>query len=83
MSSVATWWTRICAVVTAATLAVFVPAAAWAATTGVDEIAYEAVRRRSRGSSIFGVLGLLCCLGVVAAVVIAVLLIKRGRRPKG
>lgn len=68
--------------VTTATLAVFVPAAAWAASTGVDELAYEAARRR-RGGGIVGVLGLLCCLGVVAIVVIAVLMIKRGRQRKG
>ncbi|HEX8626664.1 MAG TPA: hypothetical protein VF755_00640 [Catenuloplanes sp.] len=83
MSSVGNWWVRIGAVLTTAMLSVFVPAAAWAAENGVSELAYEAARRKSRGMGGFAVIGALCCLGVVAIVVVIVLLIKRGRGRKG
>lgn len=73
------WWSRIAAAVTGATLALVIPAHAWAASNGVAEIAVEAARRRSRGLG-FGVLGLVCCLGVVALVVLAIVLISRNRK---
>lgn len=82
MSSLGNWWTRIATVVTTATLAIFIPAAAWAAQTGVSDLAYEAARRRSRGVGGFGLFAGLCCLAVVVIVVLAVVMISRGRRNK-
>jgi succinate dehydrogenase hydrophobic anchor subunit len=79
MDSVRTWAARVGAVLTAVSLAVFVPAVAWASTSGVYDVADELVRgRRSRGFG--GIVGLLCCLVVVGVVVVAVLLIIRSRR---
>ena len=73
------WVARVGAVLTAVSLAVFVPAVAWASTNGVYDVADELVRgRRSRGFG--GFVGLLCCLVVVAVVVVAILLIMRSRR---
>jgi len=79
MELVRKWIARVGAVVTTATLAVFVPAVAWASTSGVYDIAVEAARGRRRGFG-FGVLPLLCCLVVVAGIVLAVVLVARSRR---
>ena len=84
MSSVVKWWSRLAAAVTGATLTLVVPVHAWAAGNGVADLATEAVRYRRRRSG-FGFIGLaggVCCLFVVAAVVLVVFLIRRGRRPK-
>jgi succinate dehydrogenase hydrophobic anchor subunit len=82
MSAVVKWWSRLAAAVTGATLALVVPVHAWAAGNGVAEVATEAVRYRRRRSGIgaFGLLGGLCCLFVVAAIVLAIVLISRRRK---
>ncbi|MEV4758241.1 hypothetical protein AB0J86_24425 [Micromonospora sp. NPDC049559] len=77
MTSVARWWARLAATVTAVSLAVFVPVAAWA-STGTGELVVEAARRRSRGG--FGFFGLVCCLLVVGVIVLILLLFMRRRR---
>jgi hypothetical protein len=82
MELVRKWLTRVGAVVTTATLAVFVPAVAWASTSGAYDVAVEAARRRRGGIGFFGVAGLLCCIAVVAVIVLAVVLISRGRNRK-
>jgi hypothetical protein len=81
MELVRKWFVRVGAVVTTATLAVFVPAMAWASTSGAYDVAVEAARGRRRGGvGFFGVAGLLCCLVVVAGIVLAVVLISRNRK---
>jgi hypothetical protein len=82
MDSVRKWVTRSVAVVTAAALAVFIPAVAWASQNGVYDVADELVRGRRR-SGFGGIFGLLCCLVVVVIVVAVVLLISRSRRGRG
>ncbi|GIF72773.1 hypothetical protein [Asanoa siamensis] len=75
------WFARIGAVLTTASLAVLVPAMAWASTSGAYDVAVEAARSRRRGGfGFFGVAGLLCCLVVVAVVVVAVLLVNKNRK---
>ncbi len=74
------WWARVCAVVTATVLTVFVPAAAWAAE---NELVLEAARGRRRGGSFFFLGSALCCLVVVGGIVLAVVLVRRNRRGKG
>ena len=81
MSAAVKWWSRMAAVVTGAMLTLVVPVHAWAASNGVADVAIEAARyRRSRGG--FGILSLpaLCCLFVVAAIVLGIVLILRNRR---
>jgi hypothetical protein len=82
MSSAVKWWTRASAAVTGAVLALVVPVHAWAAGNGVADIAIEAAksRRRRTGIGAFGLLGGLCCLLVVAGVILAVVLIARSRK---
>ncbi len=87
MSAVSTamkWWTRLAAAVTGATLALVVPVHAWAASNGVADVAIEAARaRRSRrGFGFFGIFGGLCCLFVVAAIVLVIVLVQRNRKRK-
>ncbi|GAA1841096.1 hypothetical protein [Asanoa iriomotensis] len=77
------WAGRVGAVVTAATLAVFVPAVAWASTSGTSEIVYEAARRRRGGLGFLGVGSLLCCLVVIALIVLAVVLVTKRSRKRG
>jgi hypothetical protein len=82
MSAVVKWWSRVAAAVTGAVLTLLVPVHAWAASSGVADVAIEAARYR-RGRSGFGFLpifGGFCCLLVVAAIVLAFLLISRNRR---
>ncbi|MFC7527799.1 hypothetical protein [Actinoplanes sp. GCM10030250] len=79
MADVMKWWPRLTAALTGAVLTLVIPAHAWAAGNGVGEIAVEAARRRSRGMG-FGVFGLLCCVGVIAIVVLAIVLISRNRK---
>jgi hypothetical protein len=73
------WFARGGAVLTAVTLAVFVPAVAWASTNGVYDVADELVRGRRRSGG-FGIFAGLCCLIVVAVVVLGVVLMMRRRR---
>ncbi|GIM92582.1 hypothetical protein Ato02nite_043750 [Paractinoplanes toevensis] len=85
MSAVVKWWSRAAAAVTGAVLTLVVPVHAWAASNGVADVAIEAAkyRRRRSGFGFFGFLGGLCCLLVVAGIVLAIVLIARGRRKKG
>ena len=82
MSAAVKWFSRAAAAVTGIVLTLVVPVHAWAASTGADQIAIEAARsRRGRGGiGVFGVLGGLCCLLVVGAIVLAVVLISRNRK---
>ncbi|MEV4617844.1 hypothetical protein AB0J74_03880 [Asanoa sp. NPDC049573] len=84
MELVRKWFARTGAVLTTVSLAVFVPAVAWASTSGAYDVAVEAARSRRRGGGIgfFGFAGLLCCLVVVAAIVLAVVLISRSRKKR-
>ena len=77
MTAFSRWGARLGAMITAVSLAVFVPAAAWAAT-GTGEVVIEAAKRRSRGGG--GLFGLFCCLVVVGVVALAVYLVVRNRR---
>jgi len=82
MELVRKWFVRVGAVVTTATLAVFVPAMAWASTSGAYDVAVEAARgrRRSGGFGFLGIASLLCCLLVVGGIVLAVVMISRNRK---
>jgi hypothetical protein len=81
MSAAVKWWSRATAAVTGLMLTLVVPVHAWAASTGVADLAVEAARSRRRGGiGVFGILGGLCCLAVVAAIVVAFLLISRNRK---
>ncbi|XVU24620.1 hypothetical protein ACQPZJ_46655 [Actinoplanes sp. CA-054009] len=83
MSAVVKWWSRMAAVVTGAVLTLVVPVHAWAATNGVADVAVEAARSRRRGGfGFFGIFGALCCLFVVAAIVLVIVLISRNRKRK-
>jgi hypothetical protein len=84
MSSVMKWWSRLAAAVTGLTLTLVVPVHAWAASNGVADVATEAVRyrRRRSGFGFFGFFGGLCCLFVVAAILLVFLLVRRNRRAK-
>lgn len=84
MSSVVKWWSRAAAAVTGVMLTLVVPVHAWAASNGVADVAIEAAkyRRRRSGFGFFGILSGLCCLIVVAGIVLAIVLITRGRRRK-
>jgi hypothetical protein len=83
MSAVVKWWSRAAAAVTGLMLTLVVPVHAWAASNGVADVAIEAARYRTRrrGFGFFGFLSL-CCLLVVGAIVLAIVLIARGRRKK-
>ena len=84
MSSVVKFWSRMTAAVTGMVLALVVPAHAWAVSTGVADVATEAARsRRSRGGFGFILLGGVCCLLVVAGVVLAIVLVSRRGKGKG
>jgi hypothetical protein len=82
MSAVVKWWSRVAAAVTGAVLALVVPVHAWAASAGVADVAIEAAkyRRRRSGFGFLPIFGGLCCLLVVAAIVLAFVLISRNRR---
>ena len=79
MSFLTRWWARATAVLIGMMAAVLVPAAAWAAD---NEVVLEAARRRPRTGG-FGLFAGLCCLIVVAIVVLGLLALTRGRRNKG
>ncbi|MET1005501.1 MAG: hypothetical protein ABWX96_08125 [Propionibacteriaceae bacterium] len=81
MSSATKWWSRLSAAVTGAVLTLVIPVHAWAASTGVGDLAIEAARSRRRGGIGFvGILGGVCCLVVVGGIVLAVVLISRNRK---
>jgi hypothetical protein len=84
MSAVVKWWSRAAAAVTGVALTLVVPVHAWAASNGVADVAVEAARyrRRRSGFGFFGFFGGLCCLVVVGAIVLAIVLISRSRRKK-
>ena len=84
MSAVVKWWSRAAAAVTGVVLTLVVPVHAWAAGNGVADVAIEAAkyRRRRSGFGVFGFLGSLCCLLVIAAIVLSIVLIARGRRKR-
>jgi hypothetical protein len=82
MSSAVKWWSRLSAAVTGAVLTLVIPVHAWAASNGVADVAIEAARSRRRRSG-FGflpILGGVCCLVVVAGIVLAFVLISRNRK---
>jgi hypothetical protein len=83
MSAPMKWWSRVTAAVTGVMLMLVVPVHAWAASNGTADVAIEAAkyrRRRTGGLGVFGFFGGLCCLLVVGAIVLGVLLILRNRR---
>jgi hypothetical protein len=82
MTAAVKWWSRATAAVTGVVLMLVVPAHAWAASNGVADVAIEAARSRRRrgGFGFFGIFGALCCLLVIAAIVLAVVLISRNRK---
>ena len=82
MTAAVKWWSRATAAVTGAILMLVVPAHAWAASNGVADVAIEAARYRRRrgGFGVFGIFGALCCLVVIGAIVLTVVLISRNRK---
>lgn len=81
MSQAMKWWSRAAAAVTGAVLTLVIPVHAWAASNGVGDLAIEAARsRRRRGFGFLPIFGGLCCLLVVACIVLAIVLISRGRK---
>jgi hypothetical protein len=82
MSAGVKWWSRVTAAVTGAVLTLVVPVHAWAASNGVADVAIEAARyrRRRSGFGFIPIFGGLCCLLVVAAIVLGIVLISRNRR---
>ena len=82
MSSAVKWWSRLSAAVTGAVLTLVIPVHAWAASNGVSDVAIEAARSRRRrgGFGFLPIFGGLCCLLVVAGIVLAFVLISRNRK---
>jgi hypothetical protein len=81
MSSLVKWCYRLSAAVTGAVLTLVIPVHAWAAGNGAGDLAIEAARsRRRRGFGFVPLFGGLCCLIVVAAIVLAIVLISRNRK---
>jgi len=80
MSSLVKWCYRLSAAVTGAVLTLVIPVHAWAAGNGAGDLAIEAARYRRRGFGFVPLVGGLCCLIVVAAVVLSVVLISRNRK---
>ena len=82
MSAAVKWWSRATAALTGAMLTLVIPVHAWAASNGAADIAIEAARSRRRRSG-FGILpifGGICCLLVVAAIILAFVMISRKRK---
>ncbi len=82
MSAAVKWWSRATAALTGAMLTLVIPVHAWAASNGVADIAIEAARSRRRRSG-FGILpifGGICCLLVVAAIILSFVMISRKRK---
>jgi hypothetical protein len=82
MSAALKWWSRATAALTGAMLTLVIPVHAWAASNGVGDIAIEAARSRRRrsGFGIVPIFGGICCLLVIAAIVLAFVLISRKRK---
>ena len=82
MSAAVKWWSRVTAAVTGAVLTLVIPVHAWAASNGTDQLMIEAARSRRRrgGIGFLPIFGGLCCLLVVAGVVLALVLISRKRK---
>jgi hypothetical protein len=82
MSAALKWWSRATAVLTGAMLTLVIPVHAWAASTGAADIAIEAARSRRRrgGFGFLPIFGGICCLLVVAGIVLAFVLISRKRK---
>jgi hypothetical protein len=82
MSAAVKWWSRATAVLTGAMLTLVIPVHAWAASNGVGDIAIEAARSRRRrgGFGFLPIFGGLCCLLVVAGIVLAFVLVSRNRK---
>ncbi len=82
MSSAVKWFSRLSAAVMGAVLTLVVPVHAWAASNGTAELAVEAARSRRRrgGFGFLPIFGGLCCLLVVAGIVLAFVLVSRNRR---
>jgi hypothetical protein len=83
MSAAVKWWSRASAAVTGLVLTLVIPVHAWAASYGLDGVAIEAVRSRRRGGfGFFPIIGGVCCLLVVAAIVLGLVLMSRRRKGK-
>lgn len=81
MSGAMKWWSRLSAAALGAVLTLVVPVHAWAASTGADNLVYEAVKSRGRrGGFGFLAFGAVCCIGVVVIVVVALVLISKKRK---
>ncbi len=82
MSAALKWWSRATAALTGAMLTLVIPVHAWAASTGAADIAIEAARSRRRrgGFGFLPIFGGICCLLVVAGIVLAFVLISRKRK---
>ena len=82
MSAAVKWWSRATAVLTGAMLTLVIPVHAWAASTGAADIAIEAARSRRRrgGFGFLPIFGGICCLLVVAGIVLAFVVISRKRK---
>ena len=82
MSAAVKWWSRATAALTGAMLTLVIPVHAWAASNGVADVAIEAARSRRRRSG-FGflpILGGVCCLLVVAGIILAFVIMSRNRK---
>ena len=80
MSTASKWWSRASAAVTGLVLTLVIPVHAWAASTGMGDIAIEAARSRRRSGGFLPILGGVCCLLVVGAIVLGIVLISRRRK---
>ena len=82
MSAAVKWWSRATAALTGAMLTLVIPVHAWAASNGVGDIAIEAARSRRRrgGFGFLPIFGGLCCLLVVAGIILAFVMISRKRK---
>ena len=82
MSAALKWWSRATAALTGAMLTLVIPVHAWAASTGAADIAIEAARSRRRrgGFGFLPIFGGICCLLVVAGIVLAFVVISRKRK---
>jgi hypothetical protein len=78
MASLGKLWARLGAVIGAASLAVFVPVAAWA-SSGTGALVVEAARSRRRSGISAGLFGLVCCVVVVVAIVVLLVVLLRRR----
>ncbi len=82
MSAALKWWSRATAVLTGAMLTLVIPVHAWAASNGVGDLAIEAARSRRRrgGFGFLPIFGGICCLLVVAGIILAFVLVSRNRK---